>query len=646
MAIAAIALTLSCTDDPPDNPIVAADTNTAPAVCVIDTLRMPLRAGGCPDLEYYFHTAGVLNTLGDSYDAAASGTHAYVCDGPAGLAVVDIADPARPEVTSVVPLPGGARDAVTCGDFVFVASAEGGLIVIDASNPSAARSVAQFDTPGLALSIVYEDEKVFLADDAIGMMIFDVSDPMRPQPLGVENTPGSANGVDVEGRVALVSDSQLGLRVVSVVDPDNPWLVGSVPISGQPSAIAVDDGIGFVASGSNGLVVLDISRPDSIVELTTYDTPGTVLDVAVADGIAYLADGANGLLLLDVTIPGAPELIARSGAERIARGVSVMGSWVLAADSDAGFRILDASNVLGPPITSSVGAGGSAVENLSAAPDGRVYSLTQDGVVTVVEEDAASRLIRRSSLVVGGTPGDAMFYEGFLYVANGAGITIIDPTSPDEPKVQSIIPIQNAQRFAIYDSTLYIGRGFNAGVLYDLKTSMSMGLTISAGSVSASPDNGYFAQLSGRVWLSAPKVGQSRPLRNVIEGNGSTRDIEVRGDFLFVGKHQGGQDPDTGIIRSAGIEVFDISNPLLITRETFIETSIAVERFVFDGNLIYVAGRGQGLEVIDVSDIHAPRIVGTFSTATGVYKAATFDGAIYVAAGTGGLLLLGADCSR
>jgi hypothetical protein len=63
---------------------------------------------------------------------AVSGIYAYIADGPAGLNIANVSDPAAPKTASLVNQFRDARSVVVIGDYVFLADGVNGIWVIDA----------------------------------------------------------------------------------------------------------------------------------------------------------------------------------------------------------------------------------------------------------------------------------------------------------------------------------------------------------------------------------------------------------------------------------------------------------------------------------------------------------------------------------
>ncbi|MBX2796791.1 MAG: hypothetical protein KTR31_03950 [Myxococcales bacterium] len=117
---------------------------------------------------------------------------AYVADGEAGLAVVDVA--AMAVVASVSTGGGAAKDLVLHDGYLLVAAGAAGLAVIDVDEPLQPQVVALVDTPGSAVAVDVDERGVALVSDWAELRAFDVTDPRQPQPLGHEPLFGGADG--------------------------------------------------------------------------------------------------------------------------------------------------------------------------------------------------------------------------------------------------------------------------------------------------------------------------------------------------------------------------------------------------------------------------------------------------------------------
>ncbi len=158
------------------------------------------------------------------------------CD---GLQVLDLERPERPS-----PLPAGPNpDAFGClksvaarGRYVYataadsnISSADSAFVVIDVSDPAAPQLIgrtlysrgARRDVTRFAV----EGQHAFLAADDLGLLIFDLSNPAVPEEVARIDTPGLTD-VAVVGDCAYLADTYLGLHVLDIETPSDPRYLG------------------------------------------------------------------------------------------------------------------------------------------------------------------------------------------------------------------------------------------------------------------------------------------------------------------------------------------------------------------------------------------------------------------------------------
>jgi hypothetical protein len=120
-------------------------------------------------------TLGAVRTLGEARDVALEGRYAYIADGRNGLTVVDIGDPANPQVVANCPIPGkGYANKVAVHDsLVLVADEVAGVAIIDITNPVAPllRSVIKTD---YAMAVAFHDGgKILATDRDAGLLVIE-----------------------------------------------------------------------------------------------------------------------------------------------------------------------------------------------------------------------------------------------------------------------------------------------------------------------------------------------------------------------------------------------------------------------------------------------------------------------------------------
>jgi len=74
------------------------------------------------------------------------------------------------------------------------------------------------------------------------------------------------------------------------------------------------------------------------------------------------------------------------------------------------------------------------------------------------------------------------------------------------------------------------------------------------------------------------------------------RDIDIDGNYAFCAFHN-------------GLAIFDISDPDSITSVSRVDFQEETQYLMVDGNYVYLSGRIQGLQIVDITDIQNPEIV-------------------------------------
>ncbi len=168
----------------------------------------------CIDYGEYMRWVGgvaVPDTTNNMVSVVTSGTHAFIADYDFGLQVIDIANPADPQIVGSADTPGDAHGVATSGGLAYVTDSVG-LQVFDITNPADPQIVGSVDTPGSAFKVTVSGTLAYVADGGSGLQVIDIANPAAPQIVGGVDTPtGSARGVTVSGTIAYVSCGVAGL---------------------------------------------------------------------------------------------------------------------------------------------------------------------------------------------------------------------------------------------------------------------------------------------------------------------------------------------------------------------------------------------------------------------------------------------------
>jgi hypothetical protein len=214
---------------------------------------------------------GSVDTPGDASDVMIANNIAFIADGGAGLVIADVSSPTSPIIVGSIRTGGTARGVDVSGNYALVAddSPLPGLRVINVANPANPQMVGSVSlNDGSPKDVRASGNIAVVAQYTGGVAVVDFSTPSAPQRIG--GLPGAAptgfvpRDVELAGQFAIFAE-QLFPNAVPFVDithPSVPVLKGIIDF--EPMADYAGTGIAvagpfvymtgenFVVSNDNG----------------------------------------------------------------------------------------------------------------------------------------------------------------------------------------------------------------------------------------------------------------------------------------------------------------------------------------------------------------------------------------------------------
>jgi hypothetical protein len=582
-----------------------------------------------------------VRTPGRTFDATAAGSYAFLANGADGIVIADFSFSQDAEIVAQVASLTDTRAVDVEGTLLFVADGTGGLAVVDIASPSAPSVLGVATMPGRVVDVDASGPFAFVANDALGLVIVDASDPRAPVIRGIENTPGTAVGVaapDADS-LAVVADETLGVRMVNVADPDAPFLIRAVAVPGLAQAVAYENGVAAVAAREAGLVMIAPTPAGGVAG--QFDTPVEALGVAMTNGTAFVTDATGGVLIVDVSDPATPRRINSLGAAPYVYDVAVAGGRLITADDVAGARVLSIGRPQEPPLDAPAGI----ADARAVVPFGEL-AVVADAAYGLWVVDTNTRQVL-GDIAITGTPVDVFMVDSLAYVNTvSAGVVTADLREPFAPVDAGAVPgTLNADAAAVQEPYIYLVQGANLVVetrldgtgvprTYNATAAFFPSLTIDDPYI-------YLPDLRGNVWLL---LRSSMSLAAILPVGGSAERVVIQyedGPFFPVPR---AVVAVSGVANGqAAIETWDFTtlfDPRLVSRLSCDGNAVDVS---FAGQWIVVAEGDDGCEMFGFSAVGGPRPFG--HVAGPALRAAAFSGAIAVAGGTRGLLLVSpTDC--
>jgi hypothetical protein len=207
--------------------------------------------------ETTFNPDGVLS---GASAIAFVGTYAYIgCQ--AGLVIVDMCDPKRPKLVSILGTQFFQNPRAITFQFryAYVCDDQGikVLDISDLANPVAKSMIRIADAKQIYLARTY----AYVAAGSQGLMIFDITNPEMPKLDQCYNANGQINdlhdvklGITYNSEFAYLADGKNGMRIVQLTSPETPGndgfsprptpcLIATYPIPEGGHALAISKGL-------------------------------------------------------------------------------------------------------------------------------------------------------------------------------------------------------------------------------------------------------------------------------------------------------------------------------------------------------------------------------------------------------------------
>jgi hypothetical protein len=261
------------------------------------------------DISYYSSPSGII-------DFDVSGNYVYIAD-EKGLRIVNFTDPDEYVEVSYCETPRKNICLSVTGKYAWLGGETSRfLAVIDISDPEKPEITGFCETNTKAKKIISTQNKAFILEEdyqtqhSYSLRIIDLSDPGDPVTIGYINTPGSGETLARSGDYVFLpgrTDKDI-FQVIDVSHPENPFLVG---IENSPGTIKKMFIIGnnFHILTESSFRMIDISNLNELKELCTLVFAEKPKDMFVSDNFAFILN-LNSLKVFNITDYSTPRKVA------------------------------------------------------------------------------------------------------------------------------------------------------------------------------------------------------------------------------------------------------------------------------------------------------------------------------------------------
>lgn len=414
-------------------------------------------------------------------DIALQDDFAYVAAGKGGLRIIDVSDPAEPEVVGHYNWEGFAAHVAVNGDTVYIAGNEPdtlisghGLHIVDVNNRNKPEQISFLKTSGYPNNLAFHDEKVYLQlvveendKNAIYITTIDVGNEKDPSEDGSYRITNDASEVSsypmamLDNLAFIVSKGEF--KILNMDDPDDPDELGVEDLPLQPCGMAISGNHAYLVGQRAGMSVVDIGDRGNPEVKGFYQSPFARCIIAADSGMAYL-DRYNGLELVDVDDPlqPVPSGVYKSPVD--IADAAVQDDYAYVVSPEAKFHIIRIADRYFPELIGFLEPGQDRSFDVAdpIIVDGdRAYTGSTAGSLVIIDIGDKKNPVKEgfyasaSGVVV--RAYKILLSADYVYLAAGAdGLLVIDIYDHAKPEKAALLETSNPIRdLALVDSTLF-----------------------------------------------------------------------------------------------------------------------------------------------------------------------------------------------
>lgn len=606
--------------------------------------------------------------LGPMMDVTVQGERAYAI-GQGRLHVLDVTDPGKPRALGSLDGLGNVRQVVAGRGVVFVSSRHDGLFIVDVQEPATPKLLCRYDPVELATGLALSGDVLFIACRHYGVELVDISRPEKPVHLSTLRTGEAQSVVARDGWLYAGVWGTSEVVVADVRDARAPVITSRVPLDGYGDGVDLRGKFLYAVTGhhsrephadenapgygrGHGLEIFDVTDPSRPMFMSRLKFPkfyyrgNDMWGVTAAGDFVFVADTHNGVFVVDVRDPRRPRCVAhRTSAFVESRkmpdyigGLAVVKDHIYAAGGWTDLHVLSAPGLATAPAPEPDSPPSIPPPSKTSDPRFQTYEPgSQVYAVALVGERAVAacgsggvhllqlrpEMKLLAAQATGDVATDVCALDDKIYVAAGSdGLSIWSAAGDDGFHLlgRYRVPGQRVRHVAVPPpgkyalvevggSTLHIVDVSNPAapklVLKDVRPGLLYGNQIMDGLIEGRYAS-VFWHVSGLHWYDlygGPKpvaLGQKQAGRFNPQENGVTvRDgkaLTTRKGGYVIFAHDDPKSLDNAKIQRVG------------------KTAIHGKPTIQDGRL-YISDRSSGgIQILDVSDAAAPKLIDSFTT--------------------------------
>lgn len=456
---------------------------------------------------------------------------------------------------------------------------------------------------GECFAVASKDRFVYVGNGSM-LQIFDALDPSPFKIVAELLMDGLIVDMQISENLAYVLGSDL--VIFDLATPSQPQQLGKVKLSHSPTRFSMAENYCYVISFDT-MFIVDVSRPDRPTLVSSIPAGGeNPTDVIGIGDYVYIGHRAySSFMIVDVSDPANPKWVDAYSGVGTPNTFTRFGNYLLVGGLS--FRILDVFQPANPIRIASLPIGkwitGIAVKDSCA-----FVGVADSGlfVIDISRIDAPKQIgfIERKGIDF--SSRGLTLVSNYAYAAWHTGFWIVDISDKVKPQERHFFPTGHVALDVVVDGKyLYVAHA-----------------------------------LGGLRILDISEPSSPQPVGH-LETNGSTSQVKVQKNIAYLFNR-----PDIFRPRDvSGLLIIDVTNPsspkLLSHHQGFVHaiSKSGQNHFAITDSLVFLTQPDKGLEIIDIADSRAPRVVGFFQQSW-IEGVAVADGYAYLGTWENGMRVL------
>lgn len=270
---------------------------------------------------------GRASTFGHGLELHVDGDLGYLADLRQGFLIYDVSGDAPVQLGSLR-FNEGSVSAVDARDGFAYLGHEQKLLVVDVADPALPEVVFELSRTAKVIGVKVLGEHLVVAQED-GLFIFSLDNPAEPVPIAHTPAPGNYWDLDVAGQFAFAATYN-GVDIFNLADRLSPVVVATIAMPlGEAKYVKVQNQKLLVVDTS--LQIFDISLPSSPRLEAQLSTPGYAQGAAMIGDKVYVADGNAGLTILPVPLKLTPTVVSPGEMSVVLPPIELPGHYSISA---------------------------------------------------------------------------------------------------------------------------------------------------------------------------------------------------------------------------------------------------------------------------------------------------------------------------